>query len=70
MDIRVGDRVKLKKQHPCGEYEWEVLRVGIDFKLRCKGCGHLIMIPRKQAEKNIRTVIRENEEGQDNGSSE
>ena len=58
MDIRVGDKVKMKKQHPCGSFEWEVLRIGIDFRLQCCGCGHMIMIPRTQAEKNIRQVFR------------
>lgn len=59
MDIQVGNIVKLKKQHPCGSYEWEVLRIGADFRLKCTGCGHQIMIARKQVEKNIRE-IREN----------
>lgn len=58
MELQVGDTVKLKKQHPCGNYLWEVLRVGIDFRLKCKGCGHQVMIPRKQVEKNIRQVIK------------
>lgn len=51
MDIQVGDVVKLKKKHPCGSFEWEVLRIGADFRLKCMGCGHQIMIPRKQVEK-------------------
>ena len=63
MDIRVGDRLKLKKQHPCGSKEWEVLRIGADFRLKCTGCGHQIMIARRQAEKNIREVIRNQETG-------
>ena len=58
MDIRVGDIVKMKKAHPCGSSEWEVLRTGIDFRLKCRGCGHMIMIPRTQAEKNIRDISR------------
>ena len=58
MDIRVGDRLKMKKAHPCGSSEWEVLRTGIDFRLKCRGCGHMIMIPRTQAEKNIKDVTR------------
>ncbi|NDL66684.1 DUF951 domain-containing protein [Anaerotalea alkaliphila] len=56
MEIGVGDRLRLKKQHPCGSYEWEVLRTGIDFRLRCMGCGHLVMIPRTKLEKNIRGI--------------
>ena len=56
MEVAVGDVVKLKKQHPCGSFEWEVLRVGIDFRLKCMGCGHQIMLPRKQVEKSIRNI--------------
>lgn len=56
MDIQVGDIVKLKKQHPCGSHEWEVLRIGADFRLKCTGCGHQIMIARRLVEKNVREV--------------
>lgn len=56
MDIQIGDVVTLKKQHPCGSKEWEVLRVGMDFRLKCMGCEHQVMIPRKQVEKNIRQI--------------
>ncbi len=58
MDIQIGDIVKMKKPHPCGSAKWEVQRIGIDFRLRCLGCGHQIMIPRVQAEKNIRGIER------------
>ena len=58
MDIQVGDILRLKKQHPCGSKEWEVLRIGADFRLKCTGCGHQIMIARRQAEKNVREVLR------------
>ena len=61
MDIALGDIVKLKKQHPCGSYEWEVLRVGMDFRLKCMGCGHQVMLPRKQVEKSLRGLRREND---------
>lgn len=57
MDIRVGDRLLMKKQHPCGSGTFEVLRVGMDFKLRCEGCGHEVMLPRVKAEKNIKQII-------------
>ena len=59
MDIRLNDYVRLKKSHPCGSHEWLVLRTGIDFRLRCRGCGHEVMLPRSKAEKNIRTIERE-----------
>ena len=51
MDIHVGDVLELKKEHPCGSRRWLVLRVGMDFKLRCEGCGHELMLPRSKAEK-------------------
>ena len=56
MNIQVGDIIKLKKQHPCGSREWEVLRVGADFRLKCLGCGHQIMVPRRLVEKNVREI--------------
>lgn len=54
----VGDIVKLKKRHPCGSQEWEILRVGADFRLRCLGCGHQVMVPRKLVEKNTRGLTK------------
>ncbi len=56
MEIHVGDVLKLKKPHPCGGYEWEVLRVGADFRLKCLGCNHQIMIARRILEKNIKEI--------------
>lgn len=56
MDIQAGDIVKLKKKHPCGSFEWEVLRIGADFRLKCVGCSHQIMIARKSVEKNVREI--------------
>lgn len=56
MEINVGDILRLKKPHPCGSHEWEVLRIGADFRLKCLGCGHQIMIARKLVEKNIREI--------------
>ena len=56
MDIHVGDILVMKKAHPCGEKRWAVLRTGADFRLRCLGCGHELMVPRFKAEKNVRAV--------------
>ena len=56
MDIQVGDIIKLKKKHPCGSFEWEIVRVGADFRLKCLGCGHQIMIDRKTVEKNTKDL--------------
>ena len=58
MDIRLGDVLELKKNHPCGGKTWRVLRVGMDFRLRCETCGHEIMVPRVKIEKRIRRVVR------------
>ena len=51
MVYEVGDIVKLKKPHPCGSQEWEILRVGADFRLKCMGCGHMVMVTRRLVEK-------------------
>lgn len=61
MDIRVGDILTMKKPHPCGEKRWQVLRIGMDFKLRCLGCGHEVMGERRKFERNIRTITRKDE---------
>ena len=61
MDIHVGDMLELKKAHPCGSNERLVLRVGMDIKLRCAGCGHELMIPRAKAEKSVKQIIRAEE---------
>ena len=59
MDVQLGDILVMKKEHPCGEKRWLVLRTGMDFRLRCRGCGHEVMLPRQKAEKNIRQIVRE-----------
>lgn len=57
MNYNVGDIVILKKGHPCGTNQWEVIRVGADFKLKCMGCGRIVMVPRKAFEKSVKKVI-------------
>jgi len=59
MDVRLDDILVMKKQHPCGSDRWRVLRTGMDFRLRCCGCGHEVMLPRSKAEKNIKKILRE-----------
>lgn len=56
--IEISDVIKMKKQHPCGTNEWEVLRTGMDFRLKCLGCSHQVMVPRKLVEKNFRGFIK------------
>lgn len=62
MDVRVGDKLVMKKPHPCGSNEWRVTRVGADFKLTCLGCGREIMSPRSKVERGIRKIERNERE--------
>ncbi|MFV0440765.1 MAG: DUF951 domain-containing protein [Lachnospirales bacterium] len=54
---KVGDYVVTKKQHPCGENSWEIIRVGIDFKIKCRGCGHIVMLKRDKFLKSVKKKI-------------
>ncbi len=58
MDVKVGDLLKMKKEHPCGGSEFVVLRVGMDFKIKCTHCGRQMMLPRAKVEKNIKSIER------------
>jgi hypothetical protein len=59
MDFCIGDVIKMKKAHPCGENRWEITRVGMDFRLKCQGCGRQVMLPRKQVEKSFRGKLEQ-----------
>lgn len=61
MDINVGDILVMKKEHPCKCKEWEVLRIGQDLRIKCLGCGHQVMSPRKNIEKNIKSIKKKDE---------
>lgn len=61
--FNLGDRVKMKKKHPCGSSEWIVTRIGMDIKIKCCGCEHQVMMPRSKFEKGIKEVITESEKG-------
>lgn len=56
MNVNVGDILTMKKAHPCGSKEFEVLRIGADFKIKCTGCGHEVMVARSKIEKNIKQI--------------
>lgn len=64
MDVRVGDILEMKKTHPCGNKYFNVLRVGMDFKIECTECGRRVMFPRAKIEKNIKKIKREDEQGE------
>ncbi len=55
--FNLGDIVKMKKQHPCGSYNWEVVRMGMDIKIKCVGCGRLVMLPRSEFEKKMVRIV-------------
>jgi hypothetical protein len=57
MKLAIGDVVRLRKQHPCGGWEWEITRIGADIGLRCRTCGRRVMLPRSQVEKRIKAVL-------------
>lgn len=56
-DYQVGNRIITKKSHPCGSDMWEILRVGMDFRLKCCGCGHQVMMPRPAVEKSTKKIV-------------
>ena len=62
MDVQVGDILEMKKPLHCGSRRFLVLRSGMDFKIRCTGCGHEVMVPRVKAEKNIKKIIRQEQD--------
>ena len=55
----IGTVVQMKKQHPCGSYEWEIIRLGADIKIKCTGCSCIVMLPRNKFEKDAKKVIKE-----------
>lgn len=57
----LGDIVRLKKPHPCGGYEWEVMRTGMDFRIKCLTCAHQVMLSRVDFEKRVKKIIKSNE---------
>lgn len=60
--FNLGDIVEMKKDHPCGSKEWEIIRMGADIKIKCCGCGRIIMLPRSKFEKDMKKVVKCNNE--------
>lgn len=61
MEYQVGDIVRTKKHHPCGSKLWEITRIGVDFKLKCLGCEHVVVLDRQKALKIITKLEKKNE---------
>lgn len=57
----IGDMVKMRKAHPCGSDLWQITRVGMDFKIKCQGCGHLVMLPRVKFERMVKSIVAKSE---------
>ena len=57
MEIKLGDRVRLKKKHPCGGDEWEVVRLGADIGIKCLKCQHRLLLERRVFERRVKTFI-------------
>lgn len=57
MKLNVGDVVRMRKVHPCGGTDWEILRVGMDIRIKCRKCGRVVMLPRVQFEKGVKAVL-------------
>ena len=62
MDIQIGDILEMKKEHPCGSKRWSVIRLGMDLRLKCEGCGREVILPRRKAESSARSIKRQNRE--------
>jgi hypothetical protein len=62
-DLQLNDLLRLRKPHPCGSYEWAVVRLGADIGLECKGCGHRVMLTRRELAKRMKAnLTRKNEQ--------
>ena len=59
-NFNLGDIIQMKKKHPCGEYNFEVIRLGADIKIKCTGCGRIVMIPRLKFQKDAKKVVKSN----------
>lgn len=57
MKFYLGDVVRMRKPHPCGDDRWEVMRTGMDFRIRCLGCGRVVLLPRKRFEKGVKEIL-------------
>jgi hypothetical protein len=56
-EFGLNDVVEMKKQHPCGTNMWRIIRVGMDIRIKCEGCGHSVMIPRKEFTRKLKKII-------------
>ncbi len=67
--FNLGDIVKMKKKHPCGTNRWKIIRMGMDFRIKCMGCGRSVMLPRQKFEKNVKEILEKNETADKEGDN-
>ena len=65
MQLQLGDRLRLRKQHPCGSFDWEVVRLGADIGLVCEGCGRRVLLPRSEVERRTKQMLPRKEKHDD-----
>jgi hypothetical protein len=65
-DLQLNDHLRLRKPHPCGSYEWMVIRLGADIGLECKGCGHRVLLTRRELARRLKTMLPKEENGRTN----
>jgi hypothetical protein len=61
VQYNLGDIVKMRKSHPCGSDQWEITRVGMDFRIKCLGCGRQVLLPRSKFEKSVKSIVKKKE---------
>ncbi len=59
LNIELGDALRLRKPHPCGSYDWIVVRLGADIGIECKGCGRRVMLTRRELSRRVKTILRD-----------
>ena len=69
MDVRLGDVVRLRKVHPCGSYEWRVVRLGADIGIKCCKCNRRVLLPRRVFERRVKALVSRQMEGQPEGAN-
>ncbi len=65
VEFRLGDRVQLRKPHPCGGYQWDVVRLGADIGVHCTTCGRRVLLPRRDLERRVKTFLARGPEPSD-----
>ncbi|MDF0728500.1 DUF951 domain-containing protein [Cytobacillus sp. S13-E01] len=61
-DFAIYDVVEMKKPHPCGVNRWQIIRMGMDIRIKCEGCAHSVMIPRKEFSRKVKKILVKHEE--------